>query len=157
MNDLPKRLRRLKAIHTKRYRPLFFLTLCTAKRRQVLNNHVTHEAFLSFSRLSPERAAVWVGRYVLMPHHIHVFVSADGSAGLSRWVGSLKMFLSKTWRSEGIPGPYWQEGFFDHIMRSGESYSEKWNYVAQNPLRAELVTRTDDWPFAGEVEALRWD
>jgi REP element-mobilizing transposase RayT len=92
-----------------------------------------------------------------MPDHIHVFVSAEGSVALSRWVGSLKMFLSKIWRRAGTPGPHWQEGFFDHIMRSGESYSEKWSYVAQNPVRAALVTRTDDWPFAGEIEVLRWD
>jgi REP element-mobilizing transposase RayT len=136
---------------------LFFLTLCTAKRRHVLNNPAAHEAFLSFCRLSPEKAAVWVGRYVLMPDHIHVFVSAEGSSRLSRWVGSLKMFLSKTWRRAGDQGPFWQEGFFDHVMRSGESYAAKWCYVAQNPVRAGLAAREDAWPFAGEIEVLRWD
>ena len=57
--------------------------------------------------------------------------------------------------SDGL-GRAWQDGFFDHLLRSGESYSEKWNYVRMNPVRARLVERPEDWPFAGEIEALWW-
>lgn len=57
--------------------------------------------------------------------------------------------------SDGL-GRAWQDGFFDHLLRSGESYSEKWNYVRMNPVRAGLVERPEDWPFAGEIEALWW-
>ncbi len=45
---------------------------------------------------------------------------------------------------------------FDHILRHGESYSEKWNYVHQNPLRAGLVEQPEDWPFQGEVVPIRY-
>jgi hypothetical protein len=40
------------------------------------------------------------------------------------------------------------------MLRSSETYSEKWNYVVENPARAGLVTRADDWPYAGEIEIL---
>ena len=50
--------------------------------------------------------------------------------------------------------PLWQREFFDHMLRSSESYSEKWNYVFENPVRARLVMRADDWPYAGEIESL---
>ena len=29
-----------------------------------------------------------------------------------------------------IPKPYWQQGFFDHLLRNGDSYSRKWEYGA---------------------------
>jgi hypothetical protein len=45
----------------------------------------------------------------------------------------------------------WQPGFFDHILRSDESYAEKWNYVRDNPVRAGLVKDADKWPYQGEV------
>jgi hypothetical protein len=45
--------------------------------------------------------------------------------------------------------------FFDHILRSSESYSEKWNYVRDNPVRAGLVANADDWPWQGQIEELR--
>ncbi len=37
----------------------------------------------------------------------------------------------------------WQEEFFDHLLRSGESYSQKWDYVKENPARVGLVDRSD--------------
>ena len=47
--------------------------------------------------------------------------------------------------------PIWQRRFFDHVLRSDESYAEKWNYVRENPVRAGLVKSADDWPYAGEI------
>jgi hypothetical protein len=44
--------------------------------------------------------------------------------------------------------------FFDHVLRSEESYAEKWNYVRDNPVRAGLVTSSDHWPYLGRVEFL---
>jgi hypothetical protein len=43
------------------------------------------------------------------------------------------------------------KGFFDHILRSHESYSAKWDYVRQNPVRARLVKEWSEWPFVGEM------
>lgn len=47
--------------------------------------------------------------------------------------------------------PIWQRGFFDHVLRSDESYREKWEYVLANPVRAGLVLQVGAWPYAGEV------
>ena len=55
---------------------------------------------------------------------------------------SLKNALSKTLRQSGTLPPHWQKGLFDHVLRSGESYDEKWDYVRENPVRAGLV---QDW------------
>jgi REP element-mobilizing transposase RayT len=105
---------------------------------------------------SPQLARVWVGRYVLMPDHIHIFIATENLRNLSRWVGSLKKYFAAHWRRAGSEGPFWQKGFFDHLLRSEESYQEKWEYVRRNPVRAGLVTHPDEWPFCGEIERLRW-
>ena len=47
-----------------------------------------------------------------------------------------------------------QEEFFDHVLRSSESYSQKWDYVKENPVRAGLVKSSDEWPWQGEIESL---
>lgn len=76
-----------------------------------------------------------------MPDHLHVFVAFDDEIGnLPTWMKSLKNALSKQLRSLGIVAPHWQKGFFDHVLRSGESYSEKWEYVRENPMRAGLAS-----------------
>jgi hypothetical protein len=69
-------------------------------------------------------------------------------------VKSLKNSLSKIMRQQEIPAPHWQKGFFDHVLRSSESYDEKWQYVLQNPVRAELVSRNEDWPYQEEIHSL---
>jgi hypothetical protein len=45
----------------------------------------------------------------------------------------------------------WQRGVFDHVLRSDESYAQKWEYVRENPVRARLVANAGDWPYAGEI------
>jgi putative transposase len=42
-------------------------------------------------------------------------------------------------------------GFFDHLLRSDESYAAKWDHVCENPVRAALVSSPDDWTYQGEV------
>ena len=120
---------------------MYFVTACTASRRAFLANSVVHQVFINFAMSGNERGA-WVGRYVLMPDHVHLFVAFDDEKiSLQTWMKSLKNALSKTLREMNAQSPHWQKGFFDHVLRGGESYSEKWEYVFQNPVRAGLVAR----------------
>ena len=134
--------------------PIYFVTACTLDRRAILDCEAVHEAFRTFCVNSPQHGA-WVGRYVLMPDHMHLFVSVV-EISLSNWVKSLKNALSKTLRTAGQEGAHWQKGFFDHLLRSGESYSQKWVYVRENPVRAGLVATPEDWPYAGEIHDLEY-
>jgi putative transposase len=86
-----------------------------------------------------------------MPDHLHLFVALEDELSLSQWMKSLKGTLSSHFRAARLPSPYWQKGFFDHVLRSDESYSEKWQYVHENPVRAGLVTHCQEWPYLGEI------
>jgi hypothetical protein len=37
------------------------------------------------------------------------------------------------------------------LINNTESYAQKWDYVRENPIRAGLVSTTEDWPFQGEI------
>ena len=135
-------------------RPIFFITACTHERRWILDNDDVQTGFLDFA-LNAEVRGVAVGRYVLMPDHIHLFAAfTPESPSLSLWIKSLKNGLSRALRSRDVPAPHWQKGFFDHLIRSSESYSAKWEYVRENPVRAGLVTASEEWPYQGEVVPL---
>jgi putative transposase len=136
--------------------PIYFVTACMSNRRKILASASVHQALIQFSRRGPEYGA-WIGKYVLMPHHLHVFVGLDEERiNLANWMKSLKNTLSKTLRSRNVRSPHWQKTFFDHVLRRSESYSEKWEYVAGNPVRAGLVRRAEDWPFQGEIFFLEY-
>jgi REP element-mobilizing transposase RayT len=145
----PARLGRLDTVFIDS--PIYFVTACTANRRKLLADASLHEAFLEFGKNGPSHGA-WLGKYVLMPDHLHAFVALDEEKiTLARWMKSLKNSLSKVFRAKRISGPHWQKTFFDHVLRSSESFSEKWDYVCENPVRAGLVNESEDWPFQGEI------
>ena len=132
------------------------MTACTANRRKILARSAIHESFIEFAKSGPEHGA-WIGKYVLMPDHVHAFVALDDEKiTLANWMKSLKNSLSKTLQARNVPVPHWQKTFFDHVLRSSESLSEKWEYVCENPVRAGLVKKSEDWPFQGEIFSLEY-
>ena len=150
----PERLHRLETIFVRS--PIYFVTACTSHRRKILAAPAIHESFVQFAKEGPKHGA-WIGAYVLMPDHFHLFVTVDDERLiLAECVKSLKNTLSKTLRSEKIQAPHFQKGFFDHVLRSAESYTEKWHYVRENSVRTGLVKRWEDWPFCSEIFALEY-
>jgi len=140
---------RLRWLYTKY--PLYYITACTHNRRPILDRPAVHDSFIQFA-LSALDYQICVGRYVIMPDHIHLLASfGPESIPVSRWMKSLKNAISKSLRNANFPEPHWQKGFFDHVIRSQESYDEKWLYVRDNPVRAGLVRSAQDWPYAGEI------
>jgi len=126
--------------------PLFFVTFNTHKRMHLLASEALHARFILFAR-EAEKREIAVGRYVIMPDHVHLFVRGR-NLDLSRWIRSLKRTLSDIIPAKPI---HWQEGFFDHLIRQDESYAQKWEYVRFNPVRAKLVKQAEDWPYQGEI------
>jgi putative transposase len=147
------RLRRLERIFVPA--SIYFVTATASNRRSILAVPEMHRAFLEFAKLGEGRGA-FVGAYVLMPDHIHLFVALDSDVTLAAWVKSLKNSLSKTLRNLNVPSPHWQKGFFDHVLRSADSCSQKWEYVRDNPVRAGLVIDWREWPFSGQVHPLEY-
>ena len=139
-------------------RPLYFITTCTSARRPILATPEIAEILIDEFHQARIRRQWLVGRYVIMPDHLHFFC-AEGGEGppstLSEFVGLFKQWTSKRIaRSFGPRPPIWQREFFDHVLRSSESYASKWAYVRDNPVRAGLAARWEDWPYAGEIDVL---
>ena len=135
----PRRLRRLDHIWANL--DAYFLTTCTEQHIPCLATNVVCHRFEAFSSESLERYGIWVDAFVLMPDHLHVIVTASpDSFALGAWVKALKAMLS-------LREFKWQAGFFDHVLRSDESRSEKWEYIRMNPVRAGLLTNPSDWPY----------
>ena len=136
---------RLDLIYTNQ--PLYFVTFATRDRKSIPSLDCAQLILEQYGRRAIVMFNVALGRYVIMPDHIHLFVRGDRSFTLSSWIGGLKRAISVAVKLPRL----WQPGFFDHILRSDESYAEKWNYVRDNPVRAGLVETADDWPYQGEI------
>ena len=103
------------------------------------------------------RADHWrVGRYVVMPDHVHLFCAPASfpRRPLKRWMAFWRAEVTRRWPWPDEK-PIWQKDFFDRQLRSGDSYSQKWLDVRENPRRAGLA-ETESWPWQGELTPLSW-
>ena len=120
---------------------VFFLTLCLATRgttglcRGNIASHV-----LDAAKFYHDRQRWYLHLFLLMPDHLHALVSFPPDGTMASTVGQWKGFLAKT---QNIA---WQDGFWDHRLRTDESLEEKATYILQNPVRAGLVDRIEAWP-----------
>jgi putative transposase len=125
-----------------REEPDYFITVC-ANPRGVNHfcNPVAGPAILESVRHRNDRQVWFCDLVVLMPDHIHMMVSFPDLPSFSGVIGSWKRWLSI---KHGIT---WQKNFFDHRIRKEESYAEKADCILQNPVRAGLIAKAEDWPY----------
>jgi REP element-mobilizing transposase RayT len=124
---------------------IYFVTICVADRRPVLANPEVFRAFnVAISKL--RHWHVLAG--IMMPDHVHVIVApkADREAAVGNFSAALKR-----WMREQLGASWqWQAGCFDRLLRTNESLHDKWLYIRENPVRARLVQKWEDWPYRYE-------
>jgi putative transposase len=127
------------------------VTVCTKDRVPWLACHEAHRLLSDIWR----QADAWlVGNYVLMPDHLHLFAAPrDLHFTMDQWIMYWKSQFTK---SHNHAEWLWQPHSFHHRLRQDESYSQKWLYVQENPVRAELADGVGEWPYQGTIHALRW-
>jgi putative transposase len=133
---------------------IIYLTVCTRRRRPLLANNEAARLILS----AWQAANFWcVGRYVIMPDHIHLFCAPAIAPAmpLQKWIEFWRNKVTREWTNRNEV-PIWQRDYWDTQLRHRESYSTKWEYVRNNPVRHGFVARAEDWPYQGELNVLEW-
>jgi putative transposase len=137
---------------------IVFDTVCTRNRQRWLANAAVHNIL----REVWTNSTSWlVGRYVIMPDHIHYFAvpSAD-PVEFKNWVQYWKSQFTRKYRAEfgeSVEEHAWLPNEWDTRLRTWQAYDAKWEYVRNNSVRHQLVERPEDWPFQGEVHQLIWE
>jgi len=134
--------------------PIYFITSCTESRRRVLANRDTLAVLREEFETAPKRYGWTIGRYVVMPDHLHLFCAPrDLAFTIEKWTAYWKSRFSRRHVDQSWT---WQRACFHHRLRDARQYAEKLAYVRENPLRKKLVVRPEDWPYQGKIHELRW-
>ncbi len=96
--------------------------------------------------------------WVVMPNHVHVVAEQVNGWPLGKIVHSWKSFTAKKCNEVlGMSGAFWARDYFDRFVRNSEQLEATVRYVHENPVKAELVERAEQWPWSSARESRRKD
>ena len=133
------------------YRGLFayLVTCCTYARRQHFARAATARDVLSQILQAARARHFAVLAYCLMPDHPHLVVEGTrADASLPGLVSSFKQ-RSGFKHARTADTRLWQVGYHDRVLRRDESLLQTIAYVLNNPVRAGIVQRPEDYPWSG--------
>jgi len=126
----------------------YFVTVCVAGKECVLGRVIDHSVELSvFGAIvarhltaMPQEIEVDVDCFVVMPNHVHTVLFLRGGRTRGTVVGSFKAATAREINMcrRDRQRPFWQRGFFDHVVRNDADLDRVREYVVNNPIRWSL-------------------
>jgi len=85
---------------------------------------------------------------VIMPDHVHLLIQPQPPYDLSRVMKGIKgLSARKINLNRQSQGQIWQDESWDRLVRDADEFAEKLRYMAENPVKAELVKHLENYPF----------
>jgi REP element-mobilizing transposase RayT len=96
--------------------------------------------------------------WVIMPNHVHALFEPKQSRTSAKIVGAWKKFTARKicaiLRSSGDTPiiPVWQREYWDRYIRDEAHLHQTIEYIQQNPVKARLAAKPEDWPWSSSRE-----
>jgi REP element-mobilizing transposase RayT len=76
----------------------------------------------------------------VMPNHVHAILQPHEGQKLENILHSWKSFTAKMANELlGRTGGFWQEEYYDHVVRDGEDFRNQIRYVLENPRKGQAA------------------
>ena len=126
---------------------IFRVTICTWDRRSLFRNETWAKLVLTTLNTGPFGKQTELYAFCLMPDHLHIQLS-QMKANLVDLISGWKGFSANLLRRNGLVGPCWERGFYDHALRKEEDIRIAAEYIVNNPVRTGFVKNWVDYPFS---------
>ena len=126
-------------------------TLCVQDREPLFEGRDLVRLFVGALTAACESQGCVVPIYCFMPDHVHV-VTLGRAESADAW-RAIVGFKQRTgfWLARNRPTIKWQRGFFDHLLRTQEDLATHVRYVAENPVRKQVVADWHEYPYTGSI------
>jgi len=124
-------------------------------RSEVFHKDGDYAAFIKLLRQARERLPMRILGYCLMPNHFHMLLWPHKDGDLGRWMQWLMTSHVRRYHQHyASSGHVWQGRFKAFPIEKDDHLLTVLRYVERNPLRAELVSRVQDWRWSSVAEHL---
>jgi putative transposase len=121
-------------------------------RATIFENDGDYADFVRLMRETQQRVPMRILDYCLMPNHWHLILWPREAGTLSRFMGLLTNAHVHRWQAyrkvTGI-GHLYQGRFKSFPVQSDGHFLTVCRYVERNPLKANLVTKAEQWRWSG--------
>jgi putative transposase len=116
----------------------YFITICTAQRRPLLDKYRKESENLLKS--IPSRFnGVKLDFYSFIPDHLHaIFTLENADVSISEIVRTYKALVTRETNCK----PFWEWNYFEHIIRNEKALFEIRKYIQENPEKERIVLKT---------------
>lgn len=136
----------------------FFITSNTAQQTAVFQVEAWARVFLKALYHYRRDGNYSLHEFVLMPHHFHLLITPAIGITLEKAVQLIKGGCSYQLKRAGRTKPgVWQRGFTDRRLRDAEEYQGCREYIHQNPVKAGLVQRPEDYRYGSAYPGWKLD
>lgn len=118
------------------------------RRQRVFFCDGDYVAYLKFISAALEESETEIWAYCLMPNHVHLVAVPKTVDGLYRLFKEAHVrYTRRINKREGWQGHLWQERFNSSVMDENYLLATV-RYDELNPVRANLCSRPEDWPWS---------
>src|SRR3990167_803359 len=113
---------------------IYFITFVTYERRPLLHKKQIPDFLKLEFTFYKEKYLKDLIAFAILPDHIHLLVEIEKAENISRFLMAFKRFISIKIRDflRLDPGPVWQRGTMDHVIRDEDDYNGHLNYIFWN-------------------------
>ena len=128
---------------------VYFVTTHTWQRRKLFRQQAPAELVVRQLLDCRDRGFYKLHEFVLMPDHLHLLLTPGEDTTLEKALQMIKGGSSHTIRSTlEFRWPVWQPGFHDRWLRDEGEYRTRGEYIRQNPVKARLAERAEEYPWS---------
>jgi len=128
----------------------YHVTSRTNAKIPAFENDLSRKVMLVTLEDAKEKYGFRLHNFCIMPNHIHLLITPGSGTNLSRIVQWIKTHSAKRWnRVNRSIDHLWGERFFSRQIKDLTDYLFVQNYIDQNPVKAGLVSKPQDWEDCG--------
>jgi len=140
----------------------YFFTVVTYNRCSFLTTELARLCLRHAWRYVCQRRPFELYALCLLPNHLHcIWKLPDGDANFSTRWNSIKGIFTREYLRQGgqeakrsssqrkrEEAALWQRRFWEHQIRDGDDLQNHVDYIHYNPVKHELVSKVEDWPWS---------
>lgn len=140
-------MRKARVLKEKSY---YHVTAKSNRKEFIFKTQKIKQLYMDVLKKAKKKFNFTLKNFCIMDNHIHLLIKpwvGECLSTIMKWIQQI--FAYRFNKLFGYGGHVWYERFFSEIIRSKKRIITVFNYITENPIRANLVNKAEDYKYGG--------